>query len=124
MLNDSWWSVSLYLWNLTVKLLEGTCDSFCGKCCVCIDKCVFIIVKIKCVNSGRICEKVNFTIKLYTFYNTWQTFIKTHTNIINSDMFDRTGPQRDLKISGFTDPTNKIIKTLREKITNIKYQNL
>jgi hypothetical protein len=47
---------------------------FCGKCCVCIDKCVFTVVKIKCVNSGRISDifyKVNFTTKLYTFYNTW-----------------------------------------------------
>ena len=34
---------------------------------------VFIIVKIKCVNSdeiSNICYKVNFTIKLHTFYNT------------------------------------------------------
>ena len=33
---------------------------FCGKCCVRIDKFVFIIVKIKCMNSGRIsdiCDK-------------------------------------------------------------------
>ncbi len=46
---------------------------FCGKCCVCIDKCVFIIVKIKYVNYGRICDicdKINFTTKLHTFYNT------------------------------------------------------
>jgi hypothetical protein len=38
-----------------------------------INKCVFIIVKIKCMNSDRICnicDKVNFTIKLHTFYNT------------------------------------------------------
>ena len=37
---------------------------FCGKCCVCVDICVFIVVKIKCVNSSRIndiCDKVNFT---------------------------------------------------------------
>ena len=27
---------------------------FCGKCCVLSDKCVSIIVKIKCVNSGNI----------------------------------------------------------------------
>ena len=45
---------------------------FCGKYCVYIDKCVFIIVKIKCVNLGKIsdiCDKVNFTTKLHTFYN-------------------------------------------------------
>jgi hypothetical protein len=46
---------------------------FCNKCCVRIDKCVFIVVKIKYVNSGRIsdiCDKINFITKLYTFYNT------------------------------------------------------
>jgi hypothetical protein len=50
---------------------------FCSKCWVYIDKCVFIIIKIKCVNSGKIsdiCDKVNFTSKLHTFYNTWQVF--------------------------------------------------
>ena len=55
---------------------------FCDKCCFRIDKCVFIFVKIKCVNSGRICDicnKDNFITKLHTFYNIWQTFIKTHT---------------------------------------------
>jgi hypothetical protein len=36
---------------------------FCGKSCVRINKCVFIVIKIKCVNSSRI------TTKLYTFYN-------------------------------------------------------
>ena len=46
---------------------------FYGKHCVRIDECVFIIIKIKYVNSGRIrdiCDKVNFTTKLHTFYNT------------------------------------------------------
>ena len=45
---------------------------FYGKYCVRIDKYVFIVVKIKCVNSSRIsdiCDKINFTIKLHTFYN-------------------------------------------------------
>ena len=28
---------------------------FCGKCCVHIDTCVFIVVKIKCENYDRIC---------------------------------------------------------------------
>ena len=32
---------------------------FCGKCCVRFDKCMFIVVKIKCMNSGRISDKVN-----------------------------------------------------------------
>ena len=55
---------------------------FCGKCYVHIDKYVFIVVKIKCVNLGRIsdiCDKVNFTTKLHTFYNIQQIFYQnTH----------------------------------------------
>ncbi len=55
---------------------------FCGKCCVRINTCLFIVVKIKCVNSSRIsdiCDKVNFTTKVYTFYNTRQIFCQnTH----------------------------------------------
>ena len=46
---------------------------FCGKSCVRIDKYVFIIIKIKYMNSNKISDiydKVNFTIKLHTFYNT------------------------------------------------------
>ena len=38
-----------------------------------IDKCVFIIIKIKYMNSDRIrdiCDKINFTTTLHTFYNT------------------------------------------------------
>ena len=40
---------------------------FCDKCRVCIDKCVFIVIKIKCVNLGRIsniCDKVNFITRI------------------------------------------------------------
>jgi hypothetical protein len=50
---------------------------FYGKWCVYIDKCVFIVVKIKCVNSDRIsdiCDKINFTTKLHIFYNIQWTF--------------------------------------------------
>ena len=76
---------------------------FCNKYYVRINKCVFIVVKIKCVNSTRICDicnKVNSTTKLHIFYNTWQTFIKTHTqhfirthtNITNFDIFGGTVP--------------------------------
>ena len=46
---------------------------FCGKYGVRIDKCVFIVIKIKYVNSDRInniCDKINFTTKLHIFYNT------------------------------------------------------
>ena len=45
-------------------------------------KCVFIVVKIKCVNFGRfsdICDKVNFTAN-YTQFTTPDIYcIKTHT---------------------------------------------
>ena len=54
---------------------------FCGKCCVCIDNYVFIVVKIKCVNYGRIsdiCDKINFTTN-YTYFTISDIhFIKTH----------------------------------------------
>ena len=49
---------------------------------------VFIIVKIKCVNSDKInniCYKVNFTIKLHTFYNTYQTFYQNIYNILSKN---------------------------------------
>jgi alpha-acetolactate decarboxylase len=79
---------------------------FCGKYYVRIDKCVFIVIKIKCVNSSRICDKVNFTTN-YTHFTTpdrhlskhIQYFIRTHTNITNFDTFDGTVPQQDLRIS-------------------------
>ena len=51
-----------------------------------IDKCVFIVFKIKCVNLGRIsdiCDKVNFTTKLHTFYNTRQIFYQNTHNILS-----------------------------------------
>ena len=55
---------------------------FCDKCCVHINKCVFIIIKIKCVNSDRICDKVNFTTKLHIFYNTLTNIYQnTHNNL-------------------------------------------
>jgi hypothetical protein len=64
---------------------------FCGKCCVCIDKCVFIVGKIKCVNSDRInniCDKVNF-ITNYTHFTTPNIHvIKTHINIIIFNTFN------------------------------------
>jgi hypothetical protein len=87
---------------------------FCGKCCVRIDKIMFIVVKIKCVNSGRICDiydKVNFTTKLHILQHPdihlskhTQHFIRIHTNIINFDTFGGTVPLRDLKISLFIYP--------------------
>ena len=55
---------------------------FCGTCYVRIDKCVFIVIKIKCVNSGRICDKVNFTRKLHTFYNILTNIYQNTHNIL------------------------------------------
>ena len=55
---------------------------FCDKYCVRIDKYVFIIEKIKCVNScgiSDICDKVNFIIN-YTYFTIPDIyFIKTYT---------------------------------------------
>ena len=92
MVDVLWLRFTSFLGNSVCTILGGTLRShhrtfvdfdkicvFCGKCYVCIDICVFIVIKIKCVNSGRICDicdKVNFTTKLHIFYNTWQTFIK------------------------------------------------
>ena len=58
---------------------------FCGKCYIRIDKCMFIVIKIKCVNSDRIndiCNKINFTTN-YTYFTIPDIhFIKTH-NILS-----------------------------------------
>ena len=51
---------------------------FCDKCCICSDKCVFIVVKIKGVNSDNIsdiCDKLNFTTN-YTYFTTIDTILK------------------------------------------------
>ena len=75
----------------TLKSRHGTFVNFnkiymfCGKCCIHIDKCVFIVIKIKCVNSGRIydiCDKVNFTRKLHTFYNILTNIYQNTHNIL------------------------------------------
>ena len=75
---------------------------FCDKVCVCSDKCVSIIIKIKYVNSGNIsdiCDKLNF-ITNYTYFTTIDIyFIKTHINIIIFDTFYGTVPLQDLCIS-------------------------
>ena len=53
----------------------------CGKCCVCIDKYVFILVKIKCVNLVRISDIYKLTLlQNYTHFTTLNRhFIKIHT---------------------------------------------
>jgi hypothetical protein len=78
---------------------------FCSKCYIRIDKCMFIVIKIKCVNSDRIndiCNKINFTTN-YTYFTILdihskhtQHFIKIYTNIIIFNTFDETVPQQDL----------------------------
>ena len=55
---------------------------FCDKFCVCNDKYVFIVVKIKCVNSDNMsdsCDKLKFTTNYTTFTITDTQFIKPHT---------------------------------------------
>jgi hypothetical protein len=57
---------------------------FCDKYCVRIDKYVFIVVKIKCVNSSRIseiCDKVNF-ITNYTHFITPDNMLSKHIQIL------------------------------------------
>ena len=81
---------------------------FCDKYCICIDKCVFIVVKIKYINSGRICDicyKVNFTTN-YTHTTLDKHFIKTDINIIIFDTFEGTVLLRDLRISHQTIESN------------------
>ena len=55
---------------------------FCDKCCVYIDKCVFIVVKIKYMNSDKICnicDKVNFTTN-YTNFITHNIYFYQNTH--------------------------------------------
>ena len=57
---------------------------FCDKYCVRIDKCVFIVVKIKYVNSSRIsdiCDKVNFTTN-YIHFTIPDNMLSKHTQIL------------------------------------------
>jgi hypothetical protein len=56
---------------------------FCGKCGVRINKCVFIVVKIKCVNFDKICDKVNFTTKLHKFYKILTNIYQNTQNILS-----------------------------------------
>ena len=100
-------SLATIRWE-TLRSRHGTCV-FYDKCCVRINECVFIVVKIKCMNLGKIsdiCDKVNFTTKLHIFYNIWQKFNKNthnilskHINITIFDTFGRMVLLWDLKIS-------------------------
>jgi hypothetical protein len=66
---------------------------FCDKYCIRSDKYVFIVIKIKYMNSGNIndiCYKLKFTTS-YTYFTIKNTnFIKTHINIIILNTFDGT----------------------------------
>jgi hypothetical protein len=69
-----------HITGLVLILIKLVC--FCGKCCVYIDKCMFIVIKIKCVNSNKIsdiCDKVNFTINYTHFITPNIYFIKILT---------------------------------------------
>jgi hypothetical protein len=85
---------------------------FCDQYYVRSDKCVFIVVKIKCVNSSNIsdiCDKLNFTIN-YTYFTTTNThFIKKHTKITIFDTFNGMVPPRDLSISVLTVGSQNIL---------------
>ena len=64
----------------SVLILIKIC-MFCGKCCVCSDKCVSIVVKIKCVNFGNISDiynKLSITTN-YTYFTTTDTYFYQHT---------------------------------------------
>ena len=66
---------------------------FCGKCCVHSDKCVSIVIKIKCMNSDNIndvYDKLNFNTNYIHFTTTDKHSIKIHTNITIFDIFDET----------------------------------
>jgi hypothetical protein len=69
---------------------------------LCSDKCVSIIVKIKCMNFGNINDiddKLNFTTS-YTHCTITDThFIKIHTNITIFNTFGGTVLPQDLSIS-------------------------
>ena len=69
-------------------VIQGKCVDFdkicvfCGKCCVCSNKYVSIVVKIKCVNSSNIsdiCDKLNLTTN-YTHFTTMDTHIHKYYN--------------------------------------------
>ena len=65
-------------------------------------KYVFTIVKIKCVNSGKICNKINFITKLHIFYNNQQIFYQNTYKYYNFWYLRRDGSLRDLRISATT----------------------
>ena len=67
---------------------------FWDKCCVCSDKCVSIVVKIKCVNSDNIsdiCNKFNLTTN-YTYLQQLTHSLSKHTNNTIFETFDRMVP--------------------------------
>jgi hypothetical protein len=68
---------------------------FCGTFCVSSDKCMSIIVKIKCMNfdnMSNIYGKLKFNIKYIKFITTDTTFIKNYTHLIIFYTHGRTVP--------------------------------
>ena len=67
---------------------------FCGNFYVCSDKCVSIVVKIKCVNSDNIsdiCNKFNLTTN-YTYLQQLTHSLSKHTNNTIFETFDKMVP--------------------------------
>ena len=66
---------------------------FCGTICVSSSKCVSIIIKIKCVNFGKMSDirsKLSFIINYTQFTTTDKIFIKTQTLLTVFDTHSRT----------------------------------
>jgi hypothetical protein len=62
---------------------------------------VFIIIKIKFVNSDNIsdiCDKLNF-ITNYIHFTTTTQILSKHIKITNFDIFNKTVPSQNLSIS-------------------------
>ena len=109
--SSSWgWShitshhTSMFFWG-TLRSRHGTFVDFDKICVFCSKYCVrlinvFIVVKIKCVNSGKFVIMLTLLQTTYILQHLTE-FIKTYTNITNFDTFGGTVPQRDLRISLF-----------------------
>ncbi len=86
-------------WGNSVAV--GKICIFCGNCSICSGKCVSIVVKLKCVNSGNmndICDKLNFT-KNYTHYPIYTYFITKNTDITIFNTYNGTVSLWNLSIS-------------------------
>ena len=86
---------------IVVKLVVSLVFSFMINC-VRIDKCVFIVIKIKCVNSDRISDiydKVNFSTN-YIYFTISNNILSKHIQILQFlTHLTRRSRLRDLRIS-------------------------